>query len=349
MKIHLKTLAVFALGLGLFLSSCASLPTTIVLPTAASTAGSPEITLDLEKVDDHPLYVLRYTGDYRFDEYLQTGRRPNLQSFLPVAHGRWGCTVFATLNPAGEQLLGRNFDWEDHPTLLLFTAPLNGYRSVSMVDISYLGFSKTTPITDQNRSQLLTAPYLPFDGMNEKGLAVGMMALSDIQPVSDPNKVTLGSLAIIRLLLDKAATLEEALALLDQYNVDFSGGPVVHYMIADASGRSAVVEYGDARREQPARYVFSNEQPWQVSTNFEFAPQPPTGADSACWRYNLAYETLSEVDGKLTQPEAMSLLKKVSQPSTLWSVTYNLHSGQIEISLRQNYDQVYRFQLEMEQ
>jgi hypothetical protein len=93
--------------------------------------------------------------------------------------------------------------------------------------------------------------------------------------------------------------------------------------------------------------VFPNDQPWQVSTNFEFAPQPPTGADSSCWRYNLAYETLSAAEGKLTQPEAMNLLQSVSQPSTLWSVTYNLRSGQIEVSLRRHYDQVYRFQLDV--
>jgi len=347
MKQSLKTLVLLTLLLGLVLSSCASQPVPTIPPPVTITATPPGIRLDLQKVDDHPLYVLRYNGDYRLDEYLQTGRRPNLQSFLPLEQNGWGCTVFAALNPAGEQLLGRNFDWENNPALLLFTEPPNGYRSVALVDISYLGFSKTTAITDQNRSQLLEAPYLPFDGMNEKGLAVGMMAISDIQPVSDPQKVTLGSLGVIRLLLDKAANVEAALALLEQYNVDFSGGPVIHYLIADASGHSAVVEYGDAQRDQPARFVFRNDQPWQVATNFELAPQPPTGADSSCWRYNLAYETLSATEGNLTQPEAMTLLENVSQPNTLWSVTYNLQSGQIEISLRRHYEQVFKFQLEM--
>jgi predicted choloylglycine hydrolase len=216
-----------------------------------------------------------------------------------------------------------------------------------MVDISYLGFFKTAPITDQNRSQLLSAPYLPFDGMNEKGLAVGMMAISDIQPVTDPDKITIDSLAVIRLLLDKAANVEEALALLEKYNVDFSGGPVIHYLIADISGHSAVVEYGDAQKAQPARFAFPNDQPWQVATNFVFAPQPPAGADSSCWRYNLAYQTLAATEGKLTQPEAMALLRNVSQPNTLWSVTYNLRSGQVEVSLRRHYDQVHQFQLDM--
>jgi hypothetical protein len=347
MKAKMKLLVIFILALGLLLNTCAPLPLPTARPNAEVTVTPLGITLDLQKVDDHPLYVLHYNGDYGFDEYLETGQRPKLTTFLPAWQKEWACTVFAALNPAGEQVLGRNFDWEDHPALFLFTAPPNGYRSVAMVDISYLGFSKTAPITDQNRSQLLNAPYLPFDGMNEKGLAVGMMAVSDIQPVMDSAKVTIDSLAVIRLLLDKAASVEEALALLEQYNVNFSGGPVIHYLIADASGHSAVVEYGDARQGQPARFVFPNDQPWQVSTNFEFAPQPPTGADSSCWRYNLAYETLSAAEGKITQPGAMTLLQSVSQPSTLWSVTYNLRSGQIEVSLRRHYDQVYRFQLDV--
>ncbi len=40
------------------------------------------------------------------------------------------------------ELLGRNFDWNDHRSLLLFTDPPRRYASVSLVDISYLGYSK---------------------------------------------------------------------------------------------------------------------------------------------------------------------------------------------------------------
>ena len=36
---------------------------------------------------------------------------------------------------------GRNFDWEFSPALLLFTDPPDGYASVSMVDLTFLGIS----------------------------------------------------------------------------------------------------------------------------------------------------------------------------------------------------------------
>jgi hypothetical protein len=328
----------------LLLAACAA-PTRLETPPPAATATPP--LLEVQKVDDHPFYVMPYNGDYGFAEYLKTGVRPEGGSIDPADSGYWACSVFAALSADGQPVLGRNFDWYDHPALLLFTDSSDGYASVSMVDISYLGFDKETPLDDQTLAELKAAPYLPFDGMNEKGLAVGMMAITDIQPAHDPNKVTLGSLETIRLMLDYAATVDEALLLLEKYNVDFSGGPTIHYLIADASGHSAVVEYGDARKGQEARYIFRNTDPWQAATNFEFAPQPPSGASSGCWRYNTVYQTLSDADGKLTQPQAMAVLEMVSQPHTLWSVTYGLVSGQVDVVIWQQFDQVKTFQLEM--
>jgi len=51
-----------------------------------------------------------------------------------------------------------------------------------MVDIAYLGFegSKAGALTNLplvERRALLDAPSLPFDGMNERGLAIGMAAV----------------------------------------------------------------------------------------------------------------------------------------------------------------------------
>ena len=71
------------------------------------------------------------------------------------------------------------------------------------------------------------------------------MAVSHGEGGSDAEKATLDSLEIIRLLLDHATEVDEALALFDDYNIDWGSGPPVHYLIADASGDSAVVELID--------------------------------------------------------------------------------------------------------
>ncbi|HUV35277.1 MAG TPA: carcinine hydrolase/isopenicillin-N N-acyltransferase family protein, partial [Candidatus Desulfaltia sp.] len=72
---------------------------------------------------------------------------------------------------------------------------------------------------------LTTAPYMPFDGMNEAGLVVAMAAISHAEPPRDSGKVTLDEIGVIRLLLDRAATVEEALGLLGEYNVEMVDPP----------------------------------------------------------------------------------------------------------------------------
>ncbi len=309
-------------------------------------AASP--TSDIEtiaRLDDHPLYVMHLDGDYGFKEFLKKGTRSRPTSFAPIQASPWACTVFGALNVEGDKLLGRNFDWDKHPALLLFTDSSDGYASVSMVDIFYLGFTGQGEIPISERERLRQAAYMPFDGMNEKGLAVGMMAVSDLKPDYDPGKVTLSSLNLIRLMLDYAQNVEEALALLQNYNVDFVGGPVIHYLIADKSGHSAIVEYQDTQSSKGGVLILRNDQSWQVSTNFMFSLEKPQGANSSCWRYNRAYQTLAQANGKLTPGQAMTLLQQVSQDSTQWSVTYNLTQGTIQLAVDKHYDQVKTFSI----
>ena len=271
---------------------------------------------------------------------------PIIRTLSAQEHLAWGCTVFAALDPQGERLLGRNFDWLTHPALLLFTDPPDGYASVSMVDASYLDFDGL-PLSDAERRGLLRAPFLPFDGMNEQGLSIGMMAVPHADGGNDPRKTTLGDLQVMRLLLDYARTVDEALALLDDYNIDFGDGPPIHYLLADPSGAAAVVEFIDG---QP--HVIRNEQPWLVATNFLLDEEKPIGAGSSCRRYNHVYSTLENAGGKVSPTQAMHLLQDVSQGGdypTIWSAVYNMKDGTIQVVIRRDYSRVENFQLEMAQ
>lgn len=306
-----------------------------------------ELTLaTLREVDSFPLYVMRYNGDYGFKESLQQrggARTPwHYADALPMV--QWGCTCFAGLGPQGERVFGRNFDWSTEAALLLFTDPADGYASVSMVDITYLGIGKGEPDAEQRRRLLLYAPFMPFDGMNEQGLVVGMMAVEGSAP-RDPNKGTIDSLEAIRLLLDYARNVGEAISLLGQYNVDFGSGPPVHYLIADAAGSAAVVEYVHGEMK-----VIRNAQPWQVATNFVLSEVHPEGAESPCWRYNDAWRTLESIGGHVNLSAAMALLQEVSQTGdygTRWSVVYGMTSGDVHIAMGRQYQDVLTFQLDM--
>ena len=293
----------------------------------------------LRRVDDHPLYVMRFYGDYGFRGVIGEGTPAT--SHVGGSHA-WACTCFAAVNRVGDVLFGRNFDWYDHAALLLFTDPSDGYASVSMVDISYLGFGYESPSWSE-RGSLLRAPHMPFDGMNEHGLSVGMMAVPHAEAMQDFGLPTLDSLQLIRLLLDNARDVDQAVDLLSGYNVDFGTGPPVHYMLADAEGRSAVVEYVDDKL-----HILRNEHVWQVCTNFILSEAPPDGPNSSCWRYNKIYETLRGTGGALSEEEAMSLLQSVSgrgEIGTIWSVVYSLNTQGLQVVMGRNWDQAHDFEL----
>ena len=295
----------------------------------------------LRRIDDLPLYVMHIYGNYGFGDFLDRGTQSGRASDYPQEEKPgWACSVFSAMGTENEFLMGRNFDWHNHQALLLFTDPPDGYASATMVDISYLQFPEDGA-TWIDRRRLLDAPYWPFDGLNERGLAVGMMAVPYARDRSDTSRKTIGPLHAIRLMLDHAASVEQAVELLGQYNVDFGDGPPVHYLVADASATSAVIEYIDG--EMVVQY---NDQPWQVATNFVVHDISPKGADAPCWRYNHLYEELAQANGRITTSQAMSLLADVSQPNTMWSIVYSMTNGDISLAMDRQYDQLRSFALQ---
>ena len=243
-------------------------------------------------------------------------------------------------------LYGRNFDWEFSPALLLFTYPPDGYASVSMVNLAYFGFDSTSAenILDlpiEERISLLDTPYLPFDGMNAYGLAIGMAAVPPGNMQPDENKDSIGSIGVIRQMLDHARNVDEALEIIQGYNIDFGGGPAIHYLMADVSGRSVLVEYYNGEM-----YILENQEPWQRATNF-LRSSVDDPADGGCWRYNKISEQLTEANGQIDTQEAMQLLADVAQSNTQWSVLYQMSTGTIDVVVGQQYRARHQFQLDL--
>ena len=254
----------------------------------------------------------------------------------------WACSLFTVLLDDEHLLYGRNFDWQLSPALLLYTDPPDGYASVSMVDIEYLGFSgqKAVDLTDlplENLKGLLDAPRIPFDGMNEKGLAIGMAAVPPGGMQDDSSKETIGSLGIMRAILDHAGTVEEAVALMRKYNIDFTGGPPIHYLIADAAGKAVLVEF-----YMGEMHVIENDEPWHSATNFlRSSVEDP--ADGNCWRYDRINARLEETRGALDSQAAMQLLSEVAQGNTQWSVVYQMAQGTVSVAMGREYENMQTF------
>jgi len=295
----------------------------------------------LKKIDDYPLYVMHYFGDYGFADYLKTGESPgsSLKIHFDESVPEWACTCFAAFGTQSKPVLGRNFDWVNRPSLLLFTDPPEAFASVSMVDLAYFGYNQQNlPDSPANRQRLLETPFLPFDGMNEKGVAIGMMAVPRATSPYDPKKVTIGEIQVLRLVLDYARDVEHAIQLIQKYNVRMEEPPI-HYLIADRSGNSVIIEFVDSKM-----ILIRNPEPFQVSTNF-IIHQSGAPQKASCWRYRKAYATLSQTNGNVSLEAAMELLKNVSQASTMWSTLWEMQSGHIRIAVGRDYTDVKQYYL----
>jgi len=293
----------------------------------------------LEKVNEYPLYIMTYYGDYGFRDYLETGRQIALGVEAKPAN-TWGCTCFSGLKNEKCRILGRNFDWpEQSIPLLLFTDPPEGFASVSVVDLGFFGYTRDSlPDLREKRENLLNTPWLPFDGLNEKGVAIGMMAIPHAVSPYDAEKITIGEIEMIRLVLDYAENLGHAISLVRDYNIRMEQPPI-HYLIADRSGKSAIIEFHDGEMN-----IIRNTGPWQVSTNFIFSElEDPFLA--GCWRFNTACSILGANGGDVNSSSTMDILQSVANENTNWSVVYNMSSGDITIATGREFTNTLQYNL----
>ena len=293
----------------------------------------------LKKLDDYGMFQMTYYGDYGFDEFLQVGAQKDsdievfvtkrLLKGIPIDLGVTGdgCTAYVMRNENGEVLYGRNFDFSYAPSLQVFTKPDHGYASVSTVNLSFAGYSRENLPNGMSVQSFLTlaAPFLPFDGMNEKGLAIALLAVPAADLAFDEEKTTLNTTTAIRLVLDRAATVEEAVELLRNYNIYFSGDITCHYLIADASGNSVIVEFWDG-----ALRTVTTEEAYQIASNFIAYQGLNIGEGYTEFeRYDAVEAAIQANNGALSKQQAIDVLKTVGirdgqEDKLQWSVLYNL-------------------------
>jgi hypothetical protein len=178
--------------------------------------------------------------------------------------------------------------------------------------------------------------------MNEYGLTIAMAAIPDEyadDASQDSSKPDIGSIGIIRQVLDHARDVDEALAIFAQYNIQFSGGPPIHYLIADPSGRAVVVEFYQGKLVK-----LPSDFPWHLATNHLLCN---TAGDGGCLRYRTISARLSASMGVLDTASALKLLSDVEQSSTQWSSVYNMTSGDIYVVIAKNSQKVYTFHLDL--
>lgn len=256
----------------------------------------------------------------------------------------FGCSTLKADGEQGEILFGRNFDWNTCNALIIQSTPESGYASISTVNRDFIDQSGISVDTLPDNIQTLVSLYAPLDGMNEAGLAVSVNMIQD-GAVIDQNtdKPDLTTTTAIRLLLNQAADVEEALELLEQYDMHSSMGMMVHFAIADAGGRSVAVEYvnnGMVVTETP------------VVTNFYLSEGEKygIGTEQSHTRYEILMDLLSRKN-TFTMEDMRDAMSSVSKQnfgefeSTEWSIIFDLTNKIAWYYHRENYDVNYSFEI----
>ena len=302
------------------------------------------------------LSAVRHTGDYGFDEFLAQGGASSdaeVVTFLMkngiadvgnllFSGNPFGCSTLAVKDENGNFLFGRNFDWNTCHAMVIQNAPKNGYASISTVNMDFITVSGIPLSSLPDEIQALVGLYAPLDGLNEMGLAVSVNMIQDNATIEqNTEKQDITTTTAVRLLLDQAANVEEAIDLLNRYDLHASFGYMVHFVIADKSGSSVVVEYINNE-------MLVTETP--AVTNFYLSESEKNGIGTrqSHERYEILMDCLNE-SGIMNMDELRDALDNVSKDnfgefeSTEWSIVMNQTTGEVRYYHREDYNTAYTF------
>ncbi len=306
------------------------------------------------------LSAVKFEGDDGFEEFLSGGGAAsdrevieflgeNLLSELEGLGGLtgvFGCSTFLVENSESGYYFGRNFDWNKCEALIVEARPETGYASLSTVNTDFIRQGTGSLSAELKEGELLTlaALYAPLDGMNEKGLAVSVNMIQDGDTIEqDTGKPDLTTTTAVRLLLNKAANVEEAVELLKSYDLHASFGYMVHFAIADAGGNSVCVEYIDNEMSVVETPVVTN---FYLTEGEKFG----VGTSQSRERYDILTAALDEKKA-MDADDVKDALSSVSKgnfgefESTEWSTVFDLERKTARYYHRENYETAYDLSL----
>lgn len=245
------------------------------------------------------------------------------------------CSTFF-INRNGQMVFGRNYDW---------------IAGSGLVCTNQRGLDKTSYPVGDGGTIAWTSQYgsitfnqygkeFPTGGMNEKGLVVELMWLDETQYPGRDNRPAIGVLQWIQYQLDNCATVEEVIATDKALRITSTSTPL-HYLVADANGQAATIEYLNGKLVAHR----GDALPFAVLTNSTYAESAQYAKDAM--KHNLSTRGYGSKDrfatacamirqyqwapaGTSLTDQSFAILDAVSQGShTKWSIVYDITRRQV--------------------
>lgn len=250
------------------------------------------------------------------------------------------CTTFF-IHKDGQFAFGRNYDWITDAGMVCTNLRGLAKTSMKMPEGSQIKWvSKYGSITFNQYGK-----EFPNGGMNEMGLVVEMMWLDGSQYPKPDKRSSMYVLQWIQYQLDNCASIKEVLATNKKIRISQKANAPVHYLIADASGDAATVEFLEGKMVVHR----GKNLPLAVLANTAYAtssrlvmdaeignddgknPQSHSFSDNSVRRFASAcamvkkYQ-LEQIDIPIVD-YSFEILEKVNQPEfTKWSIVYDINN-----------------------
>jgi choloylglycine hydrolase len=253
--------------------------------------------------------------------------------FISLLQYAFACTTFF-INKNGQLIFGRNYDW---------------ISDAGMVCTNLKGLSKTSIKIEDGKTIHWISKYgsitfnqygkeLPNGGMNETGLVVELMWADGSRYPKPDDRPALGVLQWIQFQLDNFSSVEEIISSDSKIRIS-PNNPPLHYLIADADGNVATIEFLEGKMVVHQ----GKDLPFPALTNNSYTESVQLAKDSKYLSGNTSYnfqdnsikrftkacsmlQTIQQNDiNKPVVDFAFDILDTVSQKEfTKWSIVYDL-------------------------
>lgn len=311
------------------------------------------------------LYSMHISYPYSIERIISRGLGGNQEGidsimreaapFLPmhVQAPDFGCSAFS-LASGNHSLMGRNYDFKlDTSAMLVHCTPKSGYESIAFCALDNLNANQ--PLASiKSRLACLAAPFVCLDGINEKGVSIAVLTLDSEPTHHSTGKPVISTSMAIRLVLDLAGTIDEAVDLLLSYDMFASSGRDYHFYISDPSGNGCVIEY-DCDSEDRTPVITQTRQ----VTNFfamhkdKVSPNQKNGQyGHGRERHDAIEETLDSApppanagDAKALAWQALQAAAQEPNPNdvtsnTQWSIVFDNTDRTADVALRRRWNNV---------